>query len=1399
MAWAGDVSTANELKNAFTTGSDHNVTLTSDINLTETILLTETRSIELDLNGHSITAQDCRAFWVKSGSLVIKSTDGTGTISTVGTIASNSSVIRVGDADVNVNEASLNIQEGVTIATELCYGVTVFGKNNNPQTLIVNGAIHTKISSAVSGNGNSDLSPTNITISETAEITTTNDVAIYHPQSGTLTVNGKVTGAGGIEMKGGQLVVNAEASISVLDGFEPTHPSPNNNGTSTLGYAIAIVENGSYAGVSTVNISPSAEINGPVAVVKDSDNTTTANVTFDGGGLQMLVKVTDEHGATFGRYLSLELAMSEAPAGSTITLLGDCTIIQQIKTNKEYTLDLNGHNITCDGDRALHIMGGDVTITSSNESGTIASTGAVKSSSSVIRVGDNSGEARTAKLTINANVTIAAETCYGVTVFGSKTTETLTVNGKIATIDYPAIGGNGSAGYGGTTITINEGAEVSSEKELAIYQPQNGTLTVNGKVSGNGGIELKAGSLNVGSAAIVTATGTPTHKPYSSGSSTLGYAIAIVENGDGYEGVSAVDIDNSAKINGIIAQLKDSDKDGFSPTYNGDAVTKKVAAIGNDEYFTVKDAIGIVPSEGSVRLLDALTLTTPLVMDVVKTYTLNLDGKTLTGSGCAALQITNGHVTLDGIADSKVTVSVTAPQTSPQAAILMGSDTGSSRSVSLTINKNVTVDGGTLTSGIMLAGDVTRETLTVNGTVQATNHSAIIGSKDANKGGTTIHIAKDATVTATDAVAIYHPQSGDLLVDGKVIGVHASDAAGAIEMKGGDLTVTSTATITAAGTMSHTANADAPSTNGFAVALVENPAFTGVGKVNIDKSAIKNDGVVACLIDSKNDNVAEPMFVGDVTMVAETNISEGRGDKYDTLPHAIAAAAASGEVKLLDDLTLANTFTISKAITLNMDDYSLINSHESAPAVNIEANVTLKNGGVMSEQINDPEEDKANAGIKVTSGTVTLQQMNVKTGGVSLDVVGGTVTADKASTFSSTKDNTIVLSGGTLDLDLSSKVYNYSSSTNKNAIAATGNAALNVKSTVVISSDNGNAIDWNSTGALTVAGGKVSGAEAVHANNGAVTISGGTFTGTGNALEIANASCTPSIKGGTFICGKDAAYLPIKYTPGTPASGFIEGVNTFFSKHIAQALCHEGYMVSQTPKNNGMYYLVSEIVINDGTNWAIDNEAEDFTIGTAKYTRNSGMGANGTKFGTLCLPFSFNTNAATGMKFYEVNRIDDDILYLGLLSGEIEAGTPVVFELATVAYGVEITSSGATVSYKSPTQKNNLVGTYSNAIIEGESNLEGVYYLNSDAFHHPETRLTIPAFRAYIKVTSAKAKPAVLYIHTDEDAVNGIETVFERSAAEAIYDLQGRKLNDLQSGMNIMKMKDGRTIKVYVK
>lgn len=1368
MAWAEDVSTAEQLRNAVNNEAVSDIKLTEDISLTSTLTFSKTTKKNIDLNGHKITADGCRAIWIEKSEGVTITSAEPASISVTSIDNADKSVIRLGcDTGDRVNLA-LTIGENVTVQSKVCYGITLFGEVSQ-ETLVVNGAVNTKIRPAISGNGDAKYRThdTSITIGETAVITTENEVAIYHPQKGALIVNGKLTGLGGIEMKAGSLEVGEKAHVVATQNVPSL--SHNSDGTSTRGYAVALVENASYVGVSEVAISASADIQGPIAYLIDSKHDGVTPPTFTGG----VKMVADVDGM---QYASFADAVKQAPADATIRLLEKIELTETINIDKNLTFDLNGHNIKATNHRALWVKAGDVKITGS---GTISTIGTIADNSSVIRLGDNAGDPRSTKLTIDSDVTVQTDLCYGITAFGTATKETLVVNGKVLTKVNPAVSGHGNdkSTETATDITIDSGAVLETENNVAIYHPQNGTLIVNGKVTGAGGIEMKGGTLTVGSTAQITATANPLHNVNNDDPSSSGYAIAIVENSS-YAGVSAVSIDSNAMITGPIANLYDS----ANATTQGVTLTglTMVAAIGVDKYATFADAFNLVPVSGTVSLIKDMELTTPIEVNVHKAFNFDLAGHNITATGSQALWIKDGDVTLTTATEATISA------TGASEVIRVGDDTGETRNVSLVVGEKVKVssaDG----DGIATYGSMTRESVTVAGFV-STKGIAITGKADAAYGNTTITVSEKGKVTSSDNVAIYHPQSGKLVVEGTVMGK------GGIEMKGGDLTVYSGAKITATDSeMHHSESAVAPSTSGYAIVIVENANFTGVGKVDIDDSATIN-GPVASIIDSKHSSVPKPEFIGDVVMVAET-----ASGQYAKLDHAVAAAADGGTVTLLEDITTTAAISINKKITVDFNQYTI--TGESTDVMNVEnvsADATLKSGTIVSNQ----------KGINISAGTVALQDMVVMTDGVGLTVSGGTVSADKASVFTSTADNAIALTDG--ELTMAGKAF-ATSTTETAAITASSAASLTISNTAEVSSDKGTAIDWQASGALTIEGGKISGDKAVVANNGDVTIKGGTFTAVGDAVTIDNDAnpCIPSIEGGTFISTSNTGQ-PIVSKPldsNTRAKHFVEG--DYFNKPIALDLCAEGYIPSTTTNGSGMFYLVNELLITDATIW--EAQDKDITLQKVSYTRSTGMGT--TKFGTLCLPFTIDLNnpntSVDGLAFYAVDKIESDKLYLkDLSSTEIAAGTPVVFVRSnTTSTSFTITckdeSHGVTIKAGDALEANNLVGTFTKLPLDNTTSPKAsdVYYLNSDAFHKATNSLTVPAFRAYIKFSASNGsgtRPDVLNIFID-DETEDLQSIMQESVEEMIFDLQGNRQEELKPGFNLVKMKDGRTIKVYVK
>lgn len=263
-------------------------------------------------------------------------------------------------------------------------------------------------------------------------------------------------------------------------------------------------------------------------------------------------------------YSNLQDAVNAAASTQDhVTLIANCYIDAPVVIANDVTIEMNGHSIAGNDTRAIHIQKGSVSIINNSEDKSFiqsfkAENGTLEQESSVIRVGNNGSveQKEDANLYIGENVIVNTSDCYGITIFGSATNETLVVDGQISTVNIPAISGNGTSGYGGTNITIN--GSVYTRAENAIYHPQLGTLTINGSVFGKGGIEMKAGTVYFGeNARVIASAETTSHTVNGNGCSTSGYALALVEHSS-YSGSPTANI-NTGSFEGPVAIVVDNE------------------------------------------------------------------------------------------------------------------------------------------------------------------------------------------------------------------------------------------------------------------------------------------------------------------------------------------------------------------------------------------------------------------------------------------------------------------------------------------------------------------------------------------------------------------------------------------------------------------------------------------------------------------------------------------------------------------------------------------------------------------------------------------------------------------------------------------------------------------------
>lgn len=1120
---------------------------------------------------------------------------------------------------------------------------------------------------------------------------------------------------------------------------------------------------------------------------------------------------------------SLQEQINNAADGATITLSEDVNLTATVTIAKNITLNLNDHNITGTGARALQVTNGNVTITGT---GTITSTG-IADNSSVIRVGDNT-ESYAPSLTIDENVKVTSACSYGVTIFGKNASETLVVNGTVETTSVvaSAISGNGSAGFCETAITIGENAKISAANDVAIYQPQAGTLTVNGTVSGLGGIEIKAGSLTVGASANITATGTATHNANGDGTSTRGYAIAIVENNK-YKGVSKVSVSPSATITGPIATLVDSDKDGFNPTFDGITMVAEVDGI---KYSTLADAVTAATTSQAITLLDNVALSSQVEI-IGKDITLDLNGKTISYSGST---LSSGIILVHNGAG--LTINATGGG-SINSGIAMAAIALTKKGDDASTPAKLVVNGGTITGG--------NYGITGNGTRPNTDITINGGTITAN--------------VANDNFGIYHPQDGKLTITGGTITAYSA----AIEMRAGTLNISGGEFTATATEFSCNANGSGTTTVGAALAIAQHTTkkdinvtisggtFKGVKAVN-ESNPQANDPAPQVTMSITDGTFNGEISTADVenfisggtfsSAVPEEYCAEGfiptdngdgtygvtpgsyvaqiDGKGYVTLAEAVEAATDGQTITLIGEITISEQLMISKSVTIDLNGNN-INANKMIFINGEGKNVTVKDSKATVAPAVDADHNVTYTSAKITtddcifyiyhSATLTLESGILESTG-SYPIY---IDDENAATFTMNggyvhgaefaicpwASATININGGVVMSD------------NQAAISGNGTAKWSTEKGTTVNVTGGTIIAKSKTtgdiacgiynpqsGVVNISGGTI------YADNGAgvvmragdLNITGGTIitTGTGTSLVGDNKNTVPM---SAVVVDVDAKYpcntlndLDVSITGGTLTSA--EGVDAVSILNESATRSTEDIVsVSGATLSGPIYTTETFSMTDDEAPYAFDN----YRVKKAEYTRT---GVSATTWGTVCLPFTI-TAAENGYKYYTPSSVSSSELSITEITAfPIAAGTPVIFSKGTG--DVVISSSEATVDKTatagSGTGDIRLVGTFEKQTIT--DNLSSIYFINGDHFHQAQVSLTVPAYRAYIQNTGAGAKPSVLNIVVDDNAT-AIESavISDLNATEAIYDIDGRQLSAPQKGMNIMKLANGKTIKLFIK
>lgn len=225
---------------------------------------------------------------------------------------------------------------------------------------------------------------------------------------------------------------------------------------------------------------------------------------------------------------------------------------------------------------------------------------------------------------------------------------------------------------------------------------------------------------------------------------------------------------------------------------------------------------------------------------------------------------------------------------------------------------------------------------------------------------------------------------------------------------------------------------------------------------------------------------------------------------------------------------------------------------------------------------------------------------------------------------------------------------------------------------------------------------------------------------------------------------------------------------------------------------------IDKLVLDDSKAYTL---YEDCNVTSASYAR-----AMKSEWGTLCLPFTIDPTSETNTcNFYTLQNIGNESVVLELIeNGTVEAGQPVVIRkkdnTQTDILINNVENAQAVKEPKNTNTGNRMMGTFTNMELADDC-----YFIANNQFrlvsnYKPATSgVKLAAFRAYIQPQKTNVKHAPsLNISVDEEAT-GIETsnvldLLNDKEAE-YYDVNGRRIQNLQKGINIVK-KGNKTMKI---
>ena len=277
--------------------------------------------------------------------------------------------------------------------------------------------------------------------------------------------------------------------------------------------------------------------------------------------------------------------------------------------------------------------------------------------------------------------------------------------------------------------------------------------------------------------------------------------------------------------------------------------------------------------------------------------------------------------------------------------------------------------------------------------------------------------------------------------------------------------------------------------------------------------------------------------------------------------------------------------------------------------------------------------------------------------------------------------------------------------------------------------------------------------------------------------------------------------------------GFIDNKNNSDKTDHTFANYKTGYFTKLVGKNGdekigatGETLATDNLVLDDDKDFVA---YEPFAAKAASYSRSV---KEGTTWATLCLPFEVSL-ADKNFRAFKLLSADDvtETVELEEIETNIAAGTPVIIKMKDGATELKFTEADKEIAKDVQTAETangnyQLQGLYTQKEFSKDTD-NNCYIVKGDKLMNPAKLLGTSTksvgskpFRAYmVDNSSAPAAGARMFsisVGGSTTAIEQLETTADSKAE--YYDLQGRRLQNLQKGVNIVK-RGGKTMKVIIK